>query len=205
MIKVYWLDCSPLFDQQELAHILPYLDKTRQDKALRLQTDERRAQSAGAGLLLRHLFGGGEYEYGENGKPFLKDRNDLYFSVSHSDRYVMCAVANQPIGLDIEPVCPIRPAVLRRCFNEKEQTWIGDEPERFTRLWTMKEAYMKMTGTGLSVPAKEIALVVPVTAGYDTQKDCYWFFPEFCIPISVCASSSAPLEMVEKTIKDLLL
>ena len=204
MIKVYWLDCSPLFDEQNLARDLPYLCAERRTKTLRLQTAERRAQSAGAGLLLRRLFGDAEYEYGENGKPYLKGGNLPYFSLAHSDHFVVCAVDNSPIGIDIEPLSPIRPAVLRRCFSEKEQAWIGDNSERFTRLWTMKEAYMKMTGTGLSVPAKEINLFIPVASGYDKQNDCHWFFPEFCFPVSVCANSPVHPEMIEETIKDLL-
>lgn len=204
MIRVYWLDCSPLLDEQEFARTLPCLDEDRRTKTIRLQTAERRAQSAGAGLLLRHLFGDVEIFYGVNGKPYLKGRNDLYFSISHSKRYVVCAVAECEVGIDIEPVSPIRPAVLRRCFTEMEQEWIGDNPERFARLWTMKEAYMKMTGTGLSVPAKAVELHVPAEPGYDEHRNCHWLFPEFNIPISVCAHSSAHLEMVEKTIKDLL-
>ena len=204
MIKVYWLDCSPLLDEQEWLRALPCLGAERRAKTLRLQTAERRAQSAGTGLLLRHLFGDAEYVYGANGKPYLKDRSNCFFSISHSARYVVCAVADCEVGVDIEPISPIRPAVLRRCFTEREQVWIGDDAERFALLWTMKEAYMKLTGTGLSVPAKAIDLVIPVTPGYDARNNCHWFLPDFCIPISICAHSSAHLEMIEKTIKDLL-
>ena len=204
MIKVYWLDCSPLLDEQEWMRTLSYLDANRRAKTLRLQTTERRAQSAGAGLLLRHLFGDVEYVYGANGKPYLRDRKDCFFSISHSDRYVVCAVADCEVGVDIEPVSPIRPAVLHRCFTDQEREWIGDDPERFARLWTMKEAYMKMTGTGLSVPAKEIEFSLPITSGYDQKNQCFWMYPDFCIPISICAHSSAQLEMIEITIKDLL-
>lgn len=188
MIKIYWLDCSPLFDEQELARILPLLDEPRREKTLRYKTAERRAQSAGASLLLRRLFGDAEYAYGENGKPYLKDRTDLYFSLSHSDKYAVCAVADCEVGIDIEPISPARPAVLRRCFTEEEQRWIGEDAARFTRLWTMKEAYMKLTGTGLSVPAKEIALPIPPTDGYDEQNRCYWSLPDWDgLTLSLCA------------------
>lgn len=174
MIKVYWLDCSPLFDEQKLTCVLPHFDEQRQAKTMRYKTIEHRAQSAGAGLLLHRLFGATEYEYGENGKPYLKGRNDLYFSLSHSDRYVVCAVSDCEVGVDIEPLSPVRPAVLRRCFTPKEQEWIGEDAARFARLWTMKEAYMKLTGTGLSVPAKEIHLPIPPSNGMDEINQCYW-------------------------------
>ena len=71
MIRVYWLDCSALKDEAVLENALPYLGAKRREKTLRLQTAERRAQSAAAGLLLRHLFGDTEYTYGINGKPHL--------------------------------------------------------------------------------------------------------------------------------------
>ena len=66
MIRVYWLDCSALMDETVLENALPYLGAERREKTLRLQTAERRAQSAAAGLLLRHLFGDTEYTYGIN-------------------------------------------------------------------------------------------------------------------------------------------
>lgn len=203
MISLYWLDCTPLYDPKELQNALPYLDQERLEKTLRLQTAERRAQSAAAGLLLRHLFGDAALVYGEHGKPYAKD-NNRYFSLSHSDRYVVCAVADEEIGVDMEPISPIRPAVLRHCFTQDEQRWIGDDSERFTRLWTMKEAYMKLTGTGMSVPAKEIQLPIPAIEGYDEISRCNWIFPQFPFVTSICTNSSAHLEMIEKTIKDLL-
>ena len=197
MIRVYYGDCSPLFDRQKLTRVLPLLNQPRRTKTLRYKTAERRAQSAGAGLMLRHLFGDAEYAYGENGKPYLKGRDDLYFSLSHSDRYVVCAVADCEVGVDIEPVSSIRPAVLRRCFTSEEQDWIGTDPERFIRLWTMKEAYMKLTGTGISVPAKDIPLPVPPADGLDAGGQCCWsLLSREGLMISLCSQSSDKVEMI---------
>lgn len=204
MIRVYWLDCSLLFDKQELTRVLPYLDAERRKKTLRLKTAERQAQSAGAGLLLRHIFGETEYTYGKNGKPYLKGRSDLYFSLSHSERYVVCAVSDSEIGVDIEPVSPIRPAVMHRCFTPEEQAWIGNDPERFTRLWTMKEAYMKLTGSGLSVPAKNILLPIPPKVGKDAQLNCYWSFPKLDLICSVCTQKNQAMKRISVNVKDLL-
>lgn len=204
MIQVYLLDCSLLFESPELERVLPLLDTQRRSKTLRLKTAERRAQSAGAGLLLRHVFGDVEYTYGTNEKPYLADRDDLFFSLSHSDRYVVCAVSDSEVGIDVEPVSPIRPAVVRRCFTPEEREWIGDDPERFIRLWTMKEAYMKLTGTGLSVPAKEIKLPIPPKAQYDAANNCFWAFPELPIPCSLCSPQEEPFVVISKDEKDLL-
>lgn len=187
MINVYYLDCSALCNAQELTRILPLLDETRREKTQRYKIAERQAQSAGAGLLLRYLFGDADYAYGKNGKPYLRDRQNLFFSLSHSEHHLVCAVADTEIGVDIEPVSTLRPAVMRRCFTREEQEWIGDDATRFSRLWTMKEAYMKWTGSGLSVPANEILLPLPPQDGPDLGNRCAWTLLELHhIPITVC-------------------
>lgn len=38
----------------------------------------------------------------ERGKPFLRDRQDLFFNISHSGEYAVCAVSEHPVGIDIE-------------------------------------------------------------------------------------------------------
>ena len=205
MIKVYWLDCLCLLNESKLKRVLPYLSEERQEKTIRLQTAERRAQSAAAGMLLRHLFGDTEYSYGANGKPYLSGRDDLFFSLSHSSHYVVCAVTDCEIGVDIEPISPLRPAVLRRCFTAVEQQWIGEDTARFARLWTMKEAYMKLTGTGLSVPAKDIALSVPPRNGYDQHNHCAWTFLKIeGTPMTICSQSEQPAEIAIINVNDLL-
>ena len=201
MIKVYWMDCTPLMDASTLARILPTLNEERRKKTLRYKTAERRAQSAAAGLLLRRLFGDAKYTHGPNGKPYLINGNGVCFSLSHSGRVVVCAVADFEVGIDIEPISVIRPAVLRRCFTPGEQRWIANDPHRFTQLWTMKEAYMKLTGTGLSVAAKDLSLPLPPTDGYDEEHHCYWAtIHHDTYMISVAAAQPINLDWIPITI-----
>ncbi len=204
MITLYLLDCSPLLDEQELARALPLLDEARRSKTERMRVAEKKAQSAGAGLLLRHLFGDADYIYGANGKPCLANREDLHFNISHSGRYVVCAVSDAEVGIDVETNAALRPAVLRRCFTETEQEWIGDNRERFIRLWTMKEAYMKLIGSGLSLPAIDIELTTPPVDGYDTVNNCWWHFVRWEYPVSLCCQQDEVLQIQTLTIKDLL-
>lgn len=186
MTKLYIVDCSPLFNEHELNRVLPHLTTIRREKVERLQVAEKKAQSAATGLLLKHLFGDAEYIFGDNGKPFLAGEGAPFFSISHSGKYVVCVVSEVEIGVDIEETSPIRPAVLRRCFNEEEQEWIGDNPKRFTQLWTMKEAYIKMTGTGLSVPAKEVSVPLPIETINVSDKLFIHSISEKSFVISIC-------------------
>lgn len=82
----------------------------------------------------------------ENGKPYIP--NAPFFNLSHSGDFVIIAVSEKPVGIDIqEPVAPERAQkIARRFFTLEEQELTA----RFTELWTRKEAYIKFTGIGLS-------------------------------------------------------
>lgn len=150
MTQLYITDCTPLKDPQIIAQLLPRLDVHRQDKILALQSLQKKAQSAAAGLLLSHIFGKkATYRYSEQGKPFLVD-GCTYFSISHSQNWVAIAVSQVDVGADLQVISPVRTAVLRRVFTQEEQNYIGEDAERFTECWVRKEAYAKYTGMGLA-------------------------------------------------------
>ena len=96
-----------------------------------------------------------EFEYSEQGKPYIK--SDINFNMSHSGDYVVLAVSDDPVGVDIERLRHGRLLVAKRFFCEEEYTEIlkySDENEQdkcFLEYWTMKEAYVKYLGKGLSV------------------------------------------------------
>lgn len=101
------------------------------------------------------------------GKPHASVPFD--FNLSHSGEYVLCCVSNAPCGADIEQIKPFRAGLVARFCSDSEATfiWGGDKPDsdtvqdtdicrRFYTVWTAKEAYVKMTGTGISVDLKSI-------------------------------------------------
>jgi 4'-phosphopantetheinyl transferase len=89
------------------------------------------------------------------GKPELDD--PLHFSLSHSQSIALLAVAQgQPVGVDVEDVCPIEPEVALTHFSASElsqlsglqgDAWLAG----FYRCWTRKEAILKAEGVGLNV------------------------------------------------------
>ena len=105
---------------------------------------------------------------GKHGKPYLKDHPDVHFNISHSNGFVACAVADAPVGVDIEWLdrCgEVREALIRRTLTEEEQSamqaWIEegyDAREIFFRFWTAKESVLKYLGCGLTRELREIRI-----------------------------------------------
>ncbi len=152
MTKVYAFNCEALCNDAAWPHVLSLLDATRQIRVGRLQTPQKKAQCAAAGLLLRHLFGADEtVVYRGNGKPYLSSNPDTHFSLSHTGTWVFCAVADSPVGIDAQVQATYNERLAARWFNAEERQWMQADPDaRFTRLWTQKEAYAKMTGDGMA-------------------------------------------------------
>lgn len=119
----------------------------RQDALHRRQTV---CADALARLMLAELGGAPEtlrFEHSANGKPSCPAL-PLAFSLSHSGGYAACAVAARPVGVDLEEVRPLRPALLG-ILSEEECAWVGGDAARFARLWTAKEALLKCRGAAL--------------------------------------------------------
>ena len=103
-----------------------------------------------------------------HGRPELLDRPDgvpdLRFNLSHTDGLIACAVTiGREVGVDVEHVGRrITRDVPARFFAPREVAALlaVPEPERhkvFFDYWTLKEAYIKATGLGLSLPLQSFA------------------------------------------------
>lgn len=88
------------------------------------------------------------------GKPYAE--NAPHFNLSHSGRWILCAVDDAPVGVDIETPRPVSPALMRRTCTPAELAEIDGRPERFLQTWTAKEAYLKYRGTGIDVDLRRV-------------------------------------------------
>ncbi len=160
--------CRPVTDEiirLELEPALLALPPWRREKALSYRFDKDRYTCAKAYLLLKELLSvrygiteDVEFGYGPYGKPFLKSFPELHFNFSHCPKAVFCAVADVPIGVDVEEIRNDED-VAREVFSEHERTQIknAEIPEiRFTEYWTRKESYLKLLGTGLTDDLKTL-------------------------------------------------
>ncbi len=101
---------------------------------------------------------------GPYGKPALapacRGADALSFNLSHTRGLVACAVTRvADVGLDAECIqrAPDTLSLARRYFStveiaELERCSAAEQPVHFTEIWTLKEAFVKAIGEGLSCP-----------------------------------------------------
>lgn len=163
--SLYAADASVLADKALYEKAYASVSDERQKKADSFRFEKDRHLSLGAAVLLQaalkdHGISGDfpGFRFGENGKPYLAERDDAFFSISHSGNYVLCAVSGSEIGCDIEKTASADIRIAKRFFTPAEYETILNEKDEsrrndlFYRYWTLKESYIKATGAGLSKP-----------------------------------------------------
>lgn len=101
-------------------------------------------------------------DQGRSGKPFFPDFPDRQFNLSHTVGLCLCALSEAgPVGVDIERVHPLRDNLPRYVMSDRELAAFDGTWEDFTRIWTLKEAYVKLRG-GSIFPPREVPAPPPV-------------------------------------------
>ena len=140
--------------------------KARADR-FRLREDVLRCVAAEA--LLRYVLGTDQYhlEKTPGGKPFLPDRPDFHFNLSHSGKWAAIAWGSGEVGLDVEQIRQDAriESIARRYFCEEEQQYVfaeeAERHQRFFEIWTGKESYVKYLGTGLGIDLTAFSVLSP--------------------------------------------
>ena len=150
----------------DLQRALAELSPQRREQALRFRHELGQRQCVLSYLLLRQglrdVYGLAEpplFEYSEHGKPTIVGHPDIHFSLSHCREAVACVIADRAVGVDVERIRRFSPSVARYAMNECELLAIdraAHPEEAFVRLWTMKEARLKLTGEGISRDMKHV-------------------------------------------------
>lgn len=160
--------------EERLEEMLELMPPWRREVTLRYKRHGSRRESAAAFLLLQDMlreeYGITEplaFEYGDLGKPHLIGHNDIHFNMSHCRNAVACAVAEHPVGIDIESLGRYRKPLAEYTLSKDEQQLLSHaayeglsaEESRdvaFVTLWTKKEALLKLVGTGIVSDLKNI-------------------------------------------------
>ncbi len=143
-------------------------------------------------LLLVHRCGGREVRRTEKGKPFIPQA-PFCWSLAHDAALACVAVAPVAVGIDVEPLVPVRPtmiAALQRAAPSSWTAWVqaasgtAEQASRFARAWTALEASRKAEGTGFGEDGRGVCGAVGPWH-YDTV------FAWGCAITSACAMDLA--------------
>ena len=147
-------------EEFDLQAALGEISEQRREQALRFKHERGQRTCVLAYLLLkmalRREYGITEkpvFEYGEHGKPMLSGYPHIHFNMSHCREAAICVVSDRPVGVDIESIREYKESLARYTMNDAEMERIlnADRPDvEFIRLWTMKEAVLKLSGHGIS-------------------------------------------------------
>ena len=148
-------------DNIDIAQSLQLVSCQRRHKTLRYRHDLDRRLSLAVYLLLQEalrteygIMEAPEFVFGAHGKPALKAHPEIHFNMSHCSMAALCVTGDNPVGCDVETVPDeLDMDVCRYCFSETEIRHIlssSNPPLAFTKLWTCKEALLKLTGEGIT-------------------------------------------------------
>jgi len=206
------------------------LDRAEQDRADRFYFSEDRVTYIGAHALKRRLLAtvGGlapsewRFTIGPFGKPEIDpvlDRRRLRFNLSHTRGLVACAVAiERDLGLDVEAGDRVRNGIdiAGRFFAPAEVELLraaaeAQRADAFVRIWTLKEAYIKATGRGLSCPLDSFAFALdPIGISFRAEVDddpSDWQFVQsrptsrHFMALALRGRSRAQLKVIERAIQ----
>ena len=202
---LYAASVAPLADAEHYAAAYAAVSPARREKTDRFRFEKDKRLCLGAELLLRHALragGVGEvpmvFDHGAQGKPYFKD-SGVYFNISHSEEYVVCALAPCEVGCDVEQITPVDLKIARRFFFRSEYDDVASQEtaearsDLFFRYWTLKESFMKVTGLGMKLPldAFEIVRGSEITVRQSVDEREYSFAEFDGLPGYHCALCAA--------------
>ena len=188
-MKIYIADISVLRRRTVFSRLYEGMSEARRRRIDRFRFPKDRCRSLGAGVLLRKALSDAGVDeavfvYGEHGKPRLAGDPGVHFNLSHAGDRAMCVISTHRVGCDVERIGRRGTEVAERFFAPEEYARIQAAPESergalFTRLWALKESFLKVTGLGLTLPLSAFAIDVDgdrVTIRQDVDNNDYRFF-----------------------------
>lgn len=168
-----WYVAPPALDERELAACDAVLSDEQHVAVRRFVAEPNRRERRAAWALVRAVLAryrdvapvAWQFRTGEWGKPEIDPPSTLRFNLAHHPTLVVCAVSEgREVGIDVEPLS--RHAQIVRVADSvfapaelAEMVALGDKDraDRAVSLWTLKEAYIKARGMGMSLPLRELA------------------------------------------------
>lgn len=169
-MKLYVVDIRKLFLRGEVISEFPFDVQCEINKH---KERDHYEESLGAWYVLKEALSKDfninindlKLKHNDYGKPFY---DEISFNISHSYGLVAVAISSTWCGVDIEKITDVSLKLSEKILSFKEKLVFdmipNDTQKRnyLIRQWVIKEAYYKMTGTGLSYAKLKEPLGYPV-------------------------------------------
>ena len=172
MSEVIILHATPIFTKNEFNTLMQLVTPEKQERINRFHFYNDECNTLLGDVLARveicRLTGLSnkhqEFSVNAYGKPILLSNPRIHFNISHSGNYVVCAIGDKPLGIDIEVIKPIDLKIANRFFSADEIEYIFNSQDdfmtnRFYEIWTKKECRIKWEGKGLSIPLPSFSVL----------------------------------------------
>lgn len=179
LVEICILSYAPysFSEKHALKHeLMPFFSETRlgkidrlmlnpQDSSLSEKNISALEQSAAAELAIcaamknsGRPFAPPDYAYKESGQPTIQNG---HISISHTEGYAACAIAREPVGIDVERGHTFSKAAAKRILSPQEELMSDstNADELLSRIWTVKESFLKMTGEGIPGGMRTLELI----------------------------------------------
>lgn len=162
--KLYYLPVDGSFDDEIFRWLFSFVSVDKQKQVIKLNNVLSKKLTLYAEVLIRIIacndlgVQNTEITFLRNdyGKPKISEYPEYHFNISHTNKCIIAAFSNYPIGVDIEKVSKPDIRIAERFFTAAELKHIlrqdSGQNERFYEIWTKKEAYIKYLGKGFFMP-----------------------------------------------------
>ena len=214
-MEVYYFDIEPLRNKAIFNAQIENITEGRLERIEKSQSTADKLRLMGSGLMINFIktkyFVDSDVATDKHGKPYFVN-SDLKFNLSHSGRYVVAAVSDYEIGIDIQKKKADKHRIAEKNFLQGECAYINagandeERHQRFCEVWTLKEAYLKNIGIGLRKPLNSFEIVFrpegPVIRN-QTEFKCTQFKMNDKYIVSICKDiNDEGFELSEVTLEN---
>ena len=200
-IRIYWIDVRTVDPDSPWVRALMSARRREKLDGLPLIDERRRSAAAELALALAVARERGmppapvPWAAQRGGKPHLPG-GEVHFSLSHAADAAVCAVADQPVGVDVERARSVSRSLRRRLLSPVE---VDRPDDRLLWTWVAKESYLKLTGEGIARPmtgfsAREGQIADAAGRRLACVRTVDFPWPDYTL--CVCAAEAEPTELI---------
>lgn len=150
VLKIFCVELNNETDEKTFEFLMSFCSENKRNQILKRRIKADRDRSAVGNALAKYAikevfsipFKNQKFLYTKNKKPYLSDYKNIFFSISHSEKLVVCAVSDNPVGIDAEKE--------RACSPGLTEVLEAKNCDEFLAVWTKKEAEIKKRGGKIS-------------------------------------------------------